>query len=63
LPARRCPQPDRVALGLRELMINTVEHGNLGIDYAGKSQLLLDGDLAAELERRQQFGECRNLRD
>ncbi|AUB82860.1 response regulator [Candidatus Thiodictyon syntrophicum] len=57
LLARLCPQPDRVALGLRELMINAVEHGNLGIDYAGKSQLLLDGDLAAELERRQQLAE------
>ncbi|MCC7278029.1 MAG: response regulator [Chromatiaceae bacterium] len=57
LLARLCPQPDRVVLGLHELMINAVEHGNLGIDYAGKSQLLLEGDLPAELARRQQLPE------
>jgi DNA-binding response OmpR family regulator len=57
LLARLCPQPDRVASGLHELMINAVEHGNLGIDYAAKSQLLLEDDLMAELGRRQKLPE------
>ncbi len=55
LLTRLFPQPDRVALGLHELMINAIEHGNLGITYAEKSQLLMEGDLAAELERRQRL--------
>jgi CheY-like chemotaxis protein len=57
LLARLCPQPDKVVLGLHELMINAVEHGNLGIDYAGKSQLLMEGVLTDELERRQRLPE------
>lgn len=57
LLARLCPQPDRVAPGLRELMINAVEHGNLGIHYAAKSHLLMEGDLAAEVERRERLPE------
>ncbi|MCP4450109.1 MAG: ATP-binding protein, partial [Planctomycetes bacterium] len=38
--------------GLMELFINAVEHGNLGITYDNKTQLLLEGDLEEEIERR-----------
>lgn len=37
--AQICPQPDAAVLALSELLINAVEHGNLGISYAEKSQL------------------------
>jgi len=50
--ARACPQPDVTVLGLSELMINAVEHGNLGISYREKSQLNEKGAWRAEVERR-----------
>lgn len=46
------PQPERVTLGISELLINAVEHGNLGISYLEKSQLLQEGRWEAEIERR-----------
>ena len=39
-------------LGLRELAINAVEHGNLEIDFDHKSELLAGGTWQAEIERR-----------
>ena len=47
-----CPEPLQVIYGLSELMINAVEHGNLGITYAGKTALLRDGTWHHEVERR-----------
>jgi len=52
LLALTCPQPDQAALGLAELLINAVEHGNLGISYAEKKQIKIDGLWAAEVARR-----------
>jgi CheY-like chemotaxis protein len=46
------PQPQRVALGIAELLINAVEHGNLGITYREKSRLLQGGGWENEVERR-----------
>jgi len=40
--AALCPDPAGAAMGLTELMVNAVEHGNLGITYAEKSQLRRD---------------------
>lgn len=51
--ARACPDPGRVVLGLQELLVNAVEHGNLGISYAEKSQLMIEDRLLEEIERRQ----------
>ena len=39
-------------LGLRELAINAVEHGNLEIDFDHKSELLAGGTWQNEIERR-----------
>jgi hypothetical protein len=47
-----CPRADGAVLALQELMFNAVEHGNLGIDYATKSALLLADRYHDELERR-----------
>ena len=47
-----CPDPGRVVLGLSELMLNAVEHGNLGITYAEKTVLIREGRLGDEINRR-----------
>lgn len=47
-----CPDPDRVAPGLSDLMVNAVEHGNLGITYREKALLKWEGDWEAEIQRR-----------
>ena len=47
-----CPQPERVAMGLSELLINAVEHGNLGITYKEKSRLIQDNTWEQEMEVR-----------
>ena len=39
LVACACDEPDKVAMGLSELMINAIEHGNLHIGYEEKSNL------------------------
>jgi DNA-binding response OmpR family regulator len=52
LLAQAAPDPGRVVLGLCELMLNAVEHGNLSITYAEKSALGGGEALAAEVARR-----------
>ena len=47
-----CPDPERVALGARELLINAIEHGNLEIGYDEKSKMLAAGTWQSEIERR-----------
>lgn len=44
--------PSAVVTGLWELLINAVEHGNLGISYAEKSALLASGQWQVEIDRR-----------
>ena len=44
--------PATTVTGLWELMINAIEHGNLGIGYADKSALLAEGRWQHEVERR-----------
>lgn len=46
------PHPQRVCLGITELLVNAVEHGNLGISYSQKSGLLQNGGWEKEIERR-----------
>lgn len=52
LLANASPRPQTTVLGLTELMLNAIEHGNLGIGYQEKGQLMLDGMLDQEIERR-----------
>ncbi|MCG8315337.1 MAG: response regulator [Pseudomonadales bacterium] len=49
-----CPNPERAWLGLHEILLNAVEHGNLAITYSEKTQLILEGRLQEEIESRQQ---------
>ena len=50
LLANAAPEPARVVLGLSELLLNAVEHGNLGIGYAKKSRLIEENRLQSEIE-------------
>lgn len=59
LAANAAPDPGRVVLGLSELMLNAVEHGNLGIGYEQKSLLIEEGRLYDEIERLLGLPECR----
>lgn len=52
-----CPEPERVIVGLQELLVNAVEHGNLGITYAEKTRLMLENQWRDEVERRQALPE------
>lgn len=46
--------PERTVNGYSELLINAVEHGNLGISYAEKSSLLREDRWMSEVETRLQ---------
>lgn len=50
--ARMYPVPADALVGIRELMLNAVEHGNLAITYAEKSKLHAEGEWASEITRR-----------
>jgi len=53
--AQLCPDPKAAVLGIAELMINGIEHGNLGITCAEKSALLREDRLTQELARRHEL--------
>ncbi|MFK8067681.1 MAG: response regulator [Gammaproteobacteria bacterium] len=56
--AKACPDPSKVVVGLSELMINAVEHGNLGITYEEKTELnSTGGSWVAEVSRRLELEE------
>ena len=50
--AHLCPEPYRVVTGISELLINALEHGNLGIGYDEKNRLVRNGMWRVEIERR-----------
>lgn len=49
------PDPERALPGLGELLINAMEHGNLGIGYDKKTELVEAGTWRAEIERLQKL--------
>lgn len=50
--AHACPNPENVVMGISELLINAIEHGNLGLSYAEKSRLKREDGWQAEIDRR-----------
>lgn len=54
-----CSDPQR-GVGLLELLLNAVEHGNLEIGYDDKGQLLSEGDLEREVDKRLRAPEYRD---
>ncbi|UCV12042.1 response regulator [Dechloromonas denitrificans] len=60
--AQACPNPDNAVLGISELLVNGVEHGNLGLSYEEKSELKRTDGWKAEIERRSTLPENRDKR-
>jgi CheY-like chemotaxis protein len=52
-----CPEPQKVVVGMSELLINAVEHGNLGITYKEKGQLKDSGTWLDEVNKRLEMPE------
>jgi DNA-binding response OmpR family regulator len=52
LAAHSSRDPERLVVGLSELLVNAVEHGNLGITYEEKTRLLAEETWAGEVARR-----------
>ncbi len=50
--ANACPDPMATVIGLTEILVNAVEHGNLGITYEEKSKLNAEGQWELEVARR-----------
>ena len=46
------PNPERVIFGISELIVNAIEHGNLGISYSEKTKLNKNGTWLKEIEHR-----------
>jgi CheY-like chemotaxis protein len=64
--ARSCPDPEAAVIGLTELLVNAVEHGNLGITYDEKTELRTHMRWEAEVQMRlsmpQYRGRCAEVR-
>lgn len=54
------PVPSRAIIGLSALLINAVEHGNLELGYAKKTELLNSGKWEDEIKRRLELPEFKN---
>ena len=52
LVACTCEEPEKIAMGLSELMINAIEHGNLQIGYHEKSELRKQDKWESEIDKR-----------
>jgi len=52
LVAQACPSPEAAVFGISELLVNGVEHGNLGLSYMEKSLLALSNSWKSEVDRR-----------
>ncbi|MBF0181852.1 MAG: response regulator [Magnetococcales bacterium] len=62
LLANACPDPEKVVVGFTEMLVNAVEHGNLGITYDEKGELNERGVWDAEVERRLRMPEYASRR-
>lgn len=51
------PNPHSARFGIHEMLLNALEHGNLGMGYETKSTLLRTGEWEAEVLRRQMLPE------
>ena len=58
--ASLCAEPQTVASGLNELLVNAIEHGNLGISYDEKKRLRMEDTWEAEVTRRLALPEYRD---
>jgi len=61
LVACACDEPDKVAMGLSELMVNAIEHGNLHIGYEEKSELRKEDKWESEIASRLELPEYKDI--
>lgn len=54
------PDPERALTGISELLTNAIEHGNLGINYDDKTELMNKEEWSQEVERRLQLQEYKD---
>lgn len=54
------PSPENVVFGIAQMLINAIEHGNLGITYDEKTELNFSATWLEEVKRRQNLPENRN---
>lgn len=52
LLAEACPRPEMAYLGIQELFINAIEHGNLEINFEMKARLTEEGRWRDEVDQR-----------
>lgn len=57
--SKTCPNPRLAVIGLTELIVNAIEHGNLGITFEEKSELQLQDNWLEEIDRRLKLPEHR----
>jgi CheY-like chemotaxis protein len=55
-----CPEPAATVYGLCELMVNAIEHGNLGITYEEKKEYVIKNTMQFEISRRLELPENQN---
>ena len=60
--ANACPDTARIVMGLSEILINAIEHGNLGISYYEKTALIKEGRWEQEVNDRIQQDENKDKR-
>lgn len=60
--AHACPCPDAAVMGISELLVNGVEHGNLGLSYTEKSTHKRQDTWQEEINRRAALPENRGKR-
>lgn len=56
------PDPERVLFGISEIIINAIEHGNLGISYDEKTELNKQGKWTEDVEKRLALPENKDKR-
>lgn len=60
LLANECPNPRLAAVGISEILINAIEHGNLKITYQEKTKLHETAEWLAEIDKRLALPENRD---
>ena len=55
-----CPNPRLAIMGITEILVNAVEHGNLGIGFEEKSKLQMEANWLQEIDRRLNLPEHAN---
>lgn len=60
LVSNACPEPEKIVMGLTELLVNAVEHGNLAVTYDEKSALNQNGSWLKEINNRLQLEKNQN---